>query len=267
MSFEEITEVLAQLSLRERQVLEFYCDGYNYETIARRLMIGKPTVQTYMGRIYIKLKIDQLSPKERRRYMEEQVCPRLRSRVRPSRPLAQEVSEPEKETLEDDGRALTGRRWRALWLALGMGFFGALIVAVISIVAWGWQSSRIVACKPIDLPDPIKQDVPDGQEFLYDVRRDGVGVDLSGCTLKFVFRGGDGKRVQFFFKNCRVDPWLNVYSTDKMIASGQVMSFNPAEDNRAVIEFDDFSYICGVGAKIKGGIEDVQIDNASLVAP
>jgi hypothetical protein len=108
-----------------------------------------------------------------------------------------------------------------------------------------------------------------GTEFLLDTRYGAIpdlphddGVNLSGFVLEITFQGGDGKEVQLFFKDSN---WGNVYSKRKQIISGQPLRFDPAVDPRDVDDFQDFTRIYGIGAKIDGGIEGVNITSARLI--
>lgn len=90
------------------------------------------------------------------------------------------------------------------------------------------------------------------------------GVDLSNCDLEFTFRGGDGKKVQLWYKNGN---WANVYSFPYTIDSDQPIRYNPFADGRNVDEFIDFTHIYAIGAKVFGGIEDVEITSARIITP
>lgn len=101
-------------------------------------------------------------------------------------------------------------------------------------------------------------------EFFLDMRPDGDCVDLSGYTIEMTFQGAEGMQVQLFFKNAQ---FRNVYAFPTSFISGQPVRFDPAVDDRNVDEFDDFSCIAAVGAKIWGGAQGVQITSARLFKP
>lgn len=107
------------------------------------------------------------------------------------------------------------------------------------------------------------------EEFILDTRFGAIpglpmqdGVDLSNHDLEFVFHGGDRQQVQLWYKN---QEWANVYSFLYPITSGQPIRYNPFADDRNVDEFDDFTHIYAIGAKVWGGVEGVQIIFARLI--
>ena len=62
---DELRRRLATLSQRERQVLMLVCNGTAYKEIAKILFIAEPTVKSVMGRVYVKLGLDQLDRSKR----------------------------------------------------------------------------------------------------------------------------------------------------------------------------------------------------------
>ncbi|MFH1593184.1 MAG: peptidoglycan-binding protein [Candidatus Omnitrophota bacterium] len=74
------------------------------------------------------------------------------------------------------------------------------------------------------------------------------GVDLTGCALRFEFKNGKTGELQIFFKD---NKWANVYSYPTLTENG-VIGFDPATDNRNINQFEDFSHIYAVGAKVFG---------------
>lgn len=88
------------------------------------------------------------------------------------------------------------------------------------------------------------------------------GVNLSNYDLEFTFQGGDGKKVQLWYKNLG---WQNVYSCEDKITSNQPIRFNPVIDCKAVNQFDDFTHIRAIGAKVLEGVEGVEIISARLI--
>jgi DNA-binding CsgD family transcriptional regulator len=76
-------ERLASLSQRERQILQLRCEGQDYKTIGKELHISVPTVKFDMGRVYIKLNLDNLGKTERLKALLEVYCPLLDSTALP----------------------------------------------------------------------------------------------------------------------------------------------------------------------------------------
>ena len=72
---QEVIHKLRMLSGREREVLKLFCEGNNHETIGKILFIGKNTVKTHMGNIYIKLGLDHLPSSARRMIIYQTYCP------------------------------------------------------------------------------------------------------------------------------------------------------------------------------------------------
>ena len=77
MSDEE-TQKLAKLSKREREVLWLVCEGNSYEEISKKLFISIPTVKANMGRVYVKLGLDQLERAERLKAIHQTFCSLMR---------------------------------------------------------------------------------------------------------------------------------------------------------------------------------------------
>lgn len=108
-----------------------------------------------------------------------------------------------------------------------------------------------------------------GDEFLFDSRYNVIsglpikdGVNLSNYDLEFAFQGGGGRQVQLWYKDSKGG---NVYSFPYTIKSGQSIRYNPLTDGRNVDEFDDFTHIYAIGAKIWGGVEGIQITSVKLI--
>lgn len=106
-------------------------------------------------------------------------------------------------------------------------------------------------------------------EFLFDTRYNVIpglpikeGVDLSNYDLGFTFQGGGGRQVQLWYKD---SGWRNVYSFPYIIESGQPIRYNPFTDGRNVDEFNDFTHIYAIGAKVFGGVEGIQITSVKLI--
>ena len=72
---QEVIHKLRMLSGREREVLKLFCEGNNHETIGKILFIGKNTVKTHMGNIYIKLGLEHLPSSARRMIIYQTYCP------------------------------------------------------------------------------------------------------------------------------------------------------------------------------------------------
>jgi hypothetical protein len=87
MAVTEAARRLASLSQRERQVLGLVCSGLMYKDIAQNLFISLPTVKSVMGRVYVKLGLDQLDKGERMKAIYELYCPILKSSPLPQEPL------------------------------------------------------------------------------------------------------------------------------------------------------------------------------------
>lgn len=84
---------LAKLSKREREVLWLVCEGTSYEEISKKLYISIPTVKANMGRVYVKLGIDQMNKAERIKAIHQIFCPLMKSVELP--PEAPEPPAPE----------------------------------------------------------------------------------------------------------------------------------------------------------------------------
>ncbi len=121
--------------------------------------------------------------------------------------------------------------------------------------------------------DPSQFTVQGGEEFYLDVSYglDGVapasgertGVDLRGYDLEITFKGGGGKQAQLYFKN---PSWKNVYSYLRTIVPNQPVRYDPSNKaDRNVDEFNDFSHIYAIGAKINGGANGVKIVRVRLI--
>ena len=105
MSAEELKK-LASLSKREREVLWLVCEGHSYEEISQKLYISIPTVKANMGRVYVKLGLDQLQKSERIRVIHQVYWPLLKNAELPSEaPRAETpipVPEPVAQMVDDD---------------------------------------------------------------------------------------------------------------------------------------------------------------------
>lgn len=77
MSEDEAFDKLKLLSKREFEILKLYCASREYKDIASELFISESAVKNYMGRIYVKLGLDQLPRRGRFFAMAEIYCPAL----------------------------------------------------------------------------------------------------------------------------------------------------------------------------------------------
>lgn len=59
------SENLQKLIDRELEVFQLKCEGYTGKRISERLFIGEQSVKNFLGKSYVKLQIDKLSPAER----------------------------------------------------------------------------------------------------------------------------------------------------------------------------------------------------------
>jgi hypothetical protein len=109
MSAEEL-EKLALLSKREREVLWLVCEGHSYEEISQKLYISIPTVKANMGRVYVKLGLDQLQKAERIRVIHQVYWPLLKNAELPPEASQAEtpipIPEPVAQMVDDDERSI-----------------------------------------------------------------------------------------------------------------------------------------------------------------
>ena len=70
---------LRTLSKSEFNVLKLYCQSYRYTEIAKELLITNSTVKNYMGRIYVKLGLDQLPERARTFALARVYCPAIQA--------------------------------------------------------------------------------------------------------------------------------------------------------------------------------------------
>jgi len=107
---DELRRRLATLSQRERQVLILVCSGHSYKEIAKILFISVPTVKAVMGRVYVKLALDQLERSKRPAVLHQLYCPLLRGEDIPPPPVEPEHEEAVPEAVigmvEEDERAI-----------------------------------------------------------------------------------------------------------------------------------------------------------------
>ena len=77
MGDNEAFDKLKLLSKREFEILKLYCEFHEYKEIAKILFVSDSAVKNYMGRIYVKLGLDQLPRRARFLAMGEIYCPAL----------------------------------------------------------------------------------------------------------------------------------------------------------------------------------------------
>ena len=94
MAEEDAIQKLAKLSQRERQVLGLVCAGMMYKDIAQTLFISLPTVKAVMGRVYVKLGLDQLDKAERTKAIYQIYGPLLKTSTLPPESMPPETNEP-----------------------------------------------------------------------------------------------------------------------------------------------------------------------------
>ena len=94
MAEEEALQKLAKLSQRERQVLGLVCAGLMYKDIAQTLFISIPTVKAVMGRVYVKLGLDQLDKAARTKAIYQIYGPLLKTSTQPPESMPPETNEP-----------------------------------------------------------------------------------------------------------------------------------------------------------------------------
>ena len=110
MTDPEVLQKLASLTERQREVLGMVCDGYDYKTIAEKLVVAVPTIKAHVGNIYVKLDLDQMIVALRKKALFEIYCPALREAD--FAPRKEEEIEPEpvpeyvQEMVEEDEKAM-----------------------------------------------------------------------------------------------------------------------------------------------------------------
>ena len=77
MSQQELNN-LAKLSKKEKEVLGFFCQGLEYEEIEKITKTPVPTLKSHMGRVYVKLELDQLTKTGRIAKVHQVYCPLLK---------------------------------------------------------------------------------------------------------------------------------------------------------------------------------------------
>jgi hypothetical protein len=69
---------LRSLSPNEFEILKLYCQNYRYYDISKEMHIARSTVKNYMGRIYVKLGLDQLPTRARTFALARVYCPAIK---------------------------------------------------------------------------------------------------------------------------------------------------------------------------------------------
>lgn len=114
MASDEALRRLSTLSPRERDVLALRCDDWLYKEIAKELNLSDSTVKAYMGRIYVKLGLDQLKPRSKAKILSDVFCPLLKTtppenfpnQLEPPAPEPDSVPEEVKQMVEEDEKTL-----------------------------------------------------------------------------------------------------------------------------------------------------------------
>lgn len=106
MASDEALRRLAKLGRRERDVAKLVCGGLLYKEIAHYLGIATGSVKTHMRRVYIKLELDQMRPRQRLTVLNEVFCPLLTSRALAVIPTPPEPAEDEEEVVPEDDPVL-----------------------------------------------------------------------------------------------------------------------------------------------------------------
>jgi hypothetical protein len=106
MASDEALRRLSTLSPREREVLALRCEGLTYKEIGRRLYLSESTIKTYMGRVYVKLGLDQMKPRSRAKMLDDVFCPALASTFQTAFPPQLEPPEPEPDSVPEEVRQM-----------------------------------------------------------------------------------------------------------------------------------------------------------------
>lgn len=160
----------------------------------------------------------------------------------------------------------TKKRTR-LMVGLALGIGGLVAIIVVSRIP-----PREIALLPRQFATQSTGEIGHiDDEFIFDTRskpirglRESGGVDLRWYDLEFTFQGGrDKAQVQLWYKG---QGFANVYSRRYPIIPGEAIRYDPFRDGRDVDEFDDFSHIWAVGAKVIGvGTQEVKLTSAKLI--
>jgi hypothetical protein len=162
------------------------------------------------------------------------------------------------------------RTWSVAGVAVGL-VLGLLVLVVVRFLG------PVSGAREIEIPPEqfttqasgTASDIRD--EFFFNTRenpipglRESEGVDLSPYDLEFTFQSAVEKaQVQLWYKG---RDWTNVYSRPYLVTPGEPIRYNPFRDGRAVSQFDDFTHIWAIGAKVIGArTEEVQLTSARLV--
>ena len=71
-------EKLKKLSVREKEILKLFCEGYLYREIAKKLYISNSSVKSHMCNIYVKLGLDLLPRRARTFTLSDVYCKALK---------------------------------------------------------------------------------------------------------------------------------------------------------------------------------------------
>jgi hypothetical protein len=107
-------------------------------------------------------------------------------------------------------------------------------------------------------------------EFILITRDGGIpglpvqdGVDLSNYDLEFTFRGAEGQHVHLFYKSG--PNYANAVSSASPIGPDQPVRFNPSVDDNESDPGFDFAHIWAIGARMPGGIGEVELTSVRLI--
>src|SRR6266508_5230021 len=77
MAPKEVVRQLRKLSKREREILQLRCEAIEIAECSNQLHLSDSTVKTYIGRIYLKFDLDNLTEFQRWKALFQVYCPVL----------------------------------------------------------------------------------------------------------------------------------------------------------------------------------------------
>ena len=86
MPIDNLSDRLASLTERERQIAQAVCTGRDYKELAEELGIKKGTVKSTMGHVYLKMGLEEESRTRKRKALFEEICVGLADGVLPAPP-------------------------------------------------------------------------------------------------------------------------------------------------------------------------------------
>ncbi len=269
------------LTTQELKIVELRChDGLNQREIAEELSITEGAVSNYFNSIYQKIGVGgrEVTIEEKRHVAEIYYWwhyYRERGRLRDGAITQIETSAIEEPEVKDaelvsEPNPTNSSNRKAKIVAATAGIVGLLIVGILLVWYFFVRQSDPITIQPKYFI--IQSSSPEGppDEFFLDLQQvqipaptenGGIDYDLRRYSLELTFEG-DERQVQLWYKN---PTWGNVYSKNFIITSGEPICFNPFTDSRATDDFDDFSNIRAIGAKLIPNAEGVQIISARLV--